>query len=70
MILLTARAVATTVRVDVARGKDSMNILDYVHVKKLAVNCEKPSAEVIILVFHSLFSTLSLHSELKHLTKG
>ncbi|CAI4226982.1 unnamed protein product [Auanema sp. JU1783] len=47
-ILLTlARRISHTLRIDVDRAKDSMNILSYVHVKKLHVDQPEPSAEML-----------------------
>ncbi|KAH7678354.1 FYVE zinc finger family protein, partial [Aphelenchoides avenae] len=49
------KEVVSTVKVDVAGRNDSMNILDYVHIKKLPVKCE-PTYEVIsgVVCSHSL----------------
>ncbi|KAK0404001.1 hypothetical protein QR680_017234 [Steinernema hermaphroditum] len=42
-----SRQIAKTVRVDVARHNDSMNILDYVHIKKFLVEEQTPSTRVV-----------------------
>ncbi|KAH7713944.1 FYVE zinc finger family protein [Aphelenchoides avenae] len=49
------KEVVSTVKVDVAGRNDSMNVLDYVHIKKLPVKCE-PTYEVIsgVVCSHSL----------------
>uniref|UniRef100_A0A1I7XW62 1-phosphatidylinositol-3-phosphate 5-kinase n=1 Tax=Heterorhabditis bacteriophora TaxID=37862 RepID=A0A1I7XW62_HETBA len=47
VILKLARNIASTMKIDVAKRRDSMNILTYVHVKKLVIEKEESSAEVI-----------------------
>ncbi|EPB65865.1 hypothetical protein ANCCEY_15059 [Ancylostoma ceylanicum] len=47
IILNLAKEIAHTVKVDVARRRDDMNILSYVHVKKLYVEQEEPSSELV-----------------------
>lgn len=46
IILKLVKEVAATVKVDVAKRRDNMNIVSYVHVKKLFVAEEEPQAEV------------------------
>ncbi|KAL6730603.1 hypothetical protein Aduo_001565 [Ancylostoma duodenale] len=47
IILNLAKEIAHTVKVDVARRRDDMSILSYVHVKKLYVEQEEPSSELV-----------------------
>ncbi|VDO95350.1 unnamed protein product [Heligmosomoides polygyrus] len=47
IILKLVKEVAATVKVDVAKRRDNMNIVSYVHVKKLFVAEEEPQAELI-----------------------
>ncbi|KAK6729029.1 hypothetical protein RB195_006217 [Necator americanus] len=47
IILNLAKEIAHTVKVDVIKRRDEMNILNYVHAKKLYVEQEGPSAELI-----------------------
>ncbi|KAK6048763.1 hypothetical protein COOONC_13732 [Cooperia oncophora] len=47
IILKLAKEIAHTVKIDVAKRRDNMNIVNYVHVKKLYVDCEDPQAELV-----------------------
>ncbi|VDM65917.1 unnamed protein product [Strongylus vulgaris] len=47
IILNLAKEISHTVKIDVAKRRDQMNILNYVHVKKLYVDDEEPRAELI-----------------------
>ncbi|KAJ1368372.1 hypothetical protein KIN20_029494 [Parelaphostrongylus tenuis] len=47
IILSMAKEIAQTVKIDVAKRHDHMNILTYVHVKKLFVDQKEPKAELI-----------------------
>ncbi|KAK5982676.1 FYVE zinc finger [Trichostrongylus colubriformis] len=47
IILRLAKEIAHTVKVDVAKRRDSMNIVNYVHVKKLYLDHEDPQAELV-----------------------
>ncbi|WKX90181.1 hypothetical protein Q1695_009207 [Nippostrongylus brasiliensis] len=47
IILKLAKEISTTVKVDVLKRRDSMNILNYVHVKKLLLQKEEPQDELI-----------------------
>lgn len=42
-----SRQVAASVNVDVENRRDHMNVLNYVHIKKLWVDDQKPSAAVV-----------------------
>ena len=46
VMLNLAKEIACTVKIDVSKRRDQMNILYYVHVKKLYVEQDEPSAEV------------------------
>ncbi|KAK6025058.1 1-phosphatidylinositol-4-phosphate 5-kinase, partial [Ostertagia ostertagi] len=47
IILKLAKEIAHTVKVDVAKRHDNMNIVNYVHVKKLYVDYEEPQTELL-----------------------
>ncbi|KJH53544.1 FYVE zinc finger [Dictyocaulus viviparus] len=47
IIFNLAKEIAGTVKIDVANRHDSMNILNYVHVKKVLVDHEHPNAELV-----------------------
>ncbi|PIO71952.1 1-phosphatidylinositol-4-phosphate 5-kinase [Teladorsagia circumcincta] len=47
IILKLAKEIARTVKVDVAKRRDNMNVVNYVHVKKLYVDFEEPQSELI-----------------------
>ncbi|VDO29958.1 unnamed protein product [Haemonchus placei] len=47
IILKLAKEIAQTVKVDVAKRRDNMNIVNYVHVKKFHMDYEDPQAELV-----------------------
>ena len=48
IVLQLSKKIAATVQVDVERRRDTMNILSYVHIKKVFAETDIPRAEVFL----------------------
>lgn len=59
MIWSLSREIAHTLRPNVKDRRDDMDILAYVHVKKLLTNAEKPIAQVVFGTVRHLFVRVS-----------
>ena len=64
IVLQLAKKIAATVTVDVEKRRDSMNILSYVHIKKVFADTDIPRAEVECVILVNMNNLDNLGSSL------